>query len=40
MEIKERNRSYTSEKEGGIWFSFSRRNILTFGWLGFVFLLQ
>ena len=33
MEIKEAKQPYTSENEGGIWFSFSRRNILTLaGW--------
>ncbi len=33
METKEKRKNFTSESEGGIWFTFSRRNILTLaGW--------
>lgn len=33
METKEKGKVFTSESEGGIWFTFSRRNILTLaGW--------
>ncbi len=37
MEMKEKNQRCTSETEGGIWFSFSRRNLLTLGGWGLFF---
>ncbi|MCF6156239.1 MAG: ubiquinol-cytochrome c reductase iron-sulfur subunit [Candidatus Brocadia sp.] len=38
MEIKEKNQNYTSEKERGIWFTFSRRSILTLAGWGLFFV--
>ncbi|HEY4482084.1 MAG TPA: hypothetical protein VI489_04460, partial [Candidatus Brocadiaceae bacterium] len=37
MEAKDKNKCCTSEKEGGIWFTVSRRNFLTLaGWAMFL----
>lgn len=38
MEIKGKKQCCTSENEGGIWFSFSRRSLLTLGGWGLFFV--